>query len=125
MGTSSTDAPVRREHWRTYLSRSAVTFVFAVFGAWEVVQPGYWSAYVPGVLSGLPVLKLVQFHGLTLVLVGAALLMDEYVRPAAVLASLIMLEVTSGILLGSGFNSVLVRDVTILLLTLSVLVDVY
>lgn len=104
------------------LSRGAITFVFTVFGVWEVIQPMYWAAFVPAFVTALaPVTTLVTIHGiaLTLIGIGMAVLKRRAFRIAAVLATLVMLEIVVSLLAVGHFPDILVRDVAILLLAAS------
>ncbi len=109
---------------RHILMRLAVAVVFVAFGIWEIVQPSYWTAFVPSALSGLAsATLLVNLHGMLLLLVGLAILFGAYLRFASALAVLIMLEVTVGLWLESGFTDLIVRDLALLIIAVALYFD--
>jgi hypothetical protein len=109
---------------RHLLTRLAVGFVFASFGLWEVFDPQFWIGFVP---SWVPVAfvghSLVVFHGVVLLVVGVALLVGAWLRWSALLAVLLLVEICVGLFLSSGFSDLFVRDLGLLLFTLSIVFD--
>lgn len=107
MATSSS------ERIRRWLVGGGVAFVFVTFGVWEIARPLYWSAFVPGFLAAHAT-TLVLIHGAILTIAGLWVLTRWKLRWAAILATLMMLEVSAGLVMSSGFSDLLVRDLAIL-----------
>jgi hypothetical protein len=102
------------------VSRIAAAFIFGVFGVWEVVQPAYWIGFVPNFLStAINPIPLVIVHGIVLTLVGIAFVGNRYVKFAAIVATLLMLQIIIFLFAVAGFNEILVRDMSIMLFTAS------
>lgn len=109
---------------RHILSRLALAVILVGFGLWEIIQPAYWTAFVPSFLSGVaPAETLVFLHGIVLLVIGAAIFSGFYLRIASVLAALVMVEIIGVLLLESGFTDLIIRDVVVLLLALSLVFD--
>jgi len=99
------------------LPRLAIAVVFLGFGLWELFNPQYWTAYVPGLLTGHAwTLRLVQVHGLVLTTTATAVLLPRYTREGAIVATLLLGEICLDIVLANGFTSILLRDVGLLVL---------
>ena len=107
---------------RHYIAKYAIVFIFLVFGIWELIDPGYWSAFVPSFLSNNALL-LVRIHGTILSILAIWLAIGIYFRIAAVISSLIMLDIVVSLFISSGFSDLLVRDIVILLLAISLIFD--
>ncbi len=109
---------------RSLLGRIGVSFVFLSFGTWEIIQPDYWTAFIPSFLAhvGTPAL-LVRMHGIVLSLLGLGILLEFYVWFFAFIGTLVMLEIVIGLWLDSGFTDIFVRDAGILLFTASLIFE--
>jgi len=121
MATSSSDAAggwlpdVERADVPYLLPRLGIAVVFVGFGVWELLNPGYWTVYVPTLLAGHAwTLRLVQLHGVVLTTTGAAVLLPRYARRGAAVATLVLAEICLDILLANGVTSILLRDVGLL-----------
>lgn len=88
--------------------------VFVIFGVWELINPIYWQAYVPGFLKDLHPLLLVQLHGGLMTLTGLGVNIDVFRKESSIIASLLMLEIVVSLILESGFSDILVRDIGLL-----------
>lgn len=109
---------------RHLLHRFGLASVLLAFGVWEIVNPNYWTAFVPEFTSNFaPAATLVLFHGIALTVVGAAVFFGIYLQYAAALATLIMLEIIIGLLTSSGFSDILIRDIAIFFLALGLSFD--
>jgi len=109
---------------RHLLTRLAIGFVFASFGLWELFDPQYWIGFLPPwVPTFVGVQTLVLLHGAVLLAVGAAILLGAWLRWSAALAALMLVEICAGLLSSSGFSDLLVRDLGLLLFTLSIVFD--
>ncbi|MFB6145795.1 MAG: hypothetical protein ABEJ99_04815 [Candidatus Nanohaloarchaea archaeon] len=109
------------QEFSNILARLGIGTVFVLFGAWELINPVYWQAYAPGFLQGGYVLTLVKLHGVLLLVTGVGVNLERYRKEFAGLGVLIMLEILFSVFLEGGFNSILLRDLGLLMLALSVL----
>lgn len=108
---------------RTLVARIGVSFVFLVFGVWEIIQPGYWTGFVPRFLESLDLFLLVRFHGIILLIIGTGILSGFYIKKFAIAASLILLSIIFSLLVNFGFNDIVVRDIVILLFVSTLLFE--
>ena len=103
--------------------RLSLTFVFAWFGINEIIDPRYWSGYVPEMAREflpIPILPLVQGHGAALTFLAICFLFRFKLRYTGILAMLVLLSIIVGLLQTNGFDEIVVRDIGILGLALSV-----
>lgn len=118
---------MKNETIRHYLSLYAVSFIFIVFGIWEISNPLYWSGFVPSFISKIfsNINLLVQIHGIILAAVGMMFAFDFRTKVASAIGTLVMLDIVFSLVFESGFSSLVVRDFVILLLVASVFFDDY
>ncbi len=118
---------MKNEAVRHYLTVYAVTFIFLVFGVWEIVNPQYWSVFVPSFISGLfnSINFLVQIHGFVLVVLAISLIFGFKRKLTAILGTLIMADIVFSLFIGSGFSDLLIRDIVITLFVASLYFDNY
>lgn len=98
-------------------------FVLLWFGISEILDPKYWSGYVPGVIEKIYPLNLdmlVQIHGLVLFLLSLALFFRFYIRFSGFIVFLVLLSIIFGLIASAGFNEIVVRDIGILGLALAI-----
>lgn len=115
---------MKNDQIRHILSRLALATIFVGFGLWEIIQPAYWTAFVPSFLSGVaPAVTLVLLHGIVLLVVGVAVLLGFYLRISSILAVLVMVEIIGTLMFESGFTDLVIRDVVVLLLAMSLVFD--
>ena len=103
--------------------RLSLTFVFGWFGISEILDPKYWSGYIPEMaekLLPIPLLSLVQIHGIVLVLLAACLILRFYLKYVGALAVFVLLSIIGGLISMQGFNEIVVRDIGLLGLALSI-----
>ena len=103
--------------------RGFLGFVFLWFGISEILNPRYWSGYVPQMaieLLPIPILPFVQAHGAILVFLAVCFLFRFYLRYVGVLALLVLLSIIGGLISMNGFDEVVVRDIGLLGLALSI-----
>ena len=106
------------------LTRISIAVVFVGIGIWEVVQPSYWSFYIPNFLTFIAsAITLTMLHGVVLLILGIAILLGAYLRIAATLATLMMLLIIGNLLVSFGFNDIVIRDMAIFLVALSLVFD--
>jgi uncharacterized membrane protein YphA (DoxX/SURF4 family) len=100
--------------WAPTAGRILLGVVFAWFGYHELLLPGQWTQYVPVISesSSLAVI-LVLVHGWVLLVLAAALLAGIAPRAAAVIASVLMLEIVIS-LAATGLSDTALRDVGVL-----------
>ena len=102
--------------------RLFLAFVFGWFGISEILNPRYWSGYIPEMalqFLPVPILPLVQGHGTILTLLAICFLFRFQLRYVGILAILVLLLIIGGLLQTSGFDEIVVRDIGILGLTFS------
>jgi hypothetical protein len=95
----------------TWIARVSLAFCFLSFGVWELIDPSFWSGYVPSFVADLaPVNTLVLVHGASLCVVALGVLSGKWAKVWTTLAALMLLEVTLPILLDEGFSPTFIRD---------------
>lgn len=105
--------PTRRAGLRRLvlgLCRAALGAVFVYFGAAELVAPGPWVGYMPGLLPTHVDIWLVLLHGLALFVTGAALIVGSQLRLFLPLAAVLMASIAGDLLIGSGPSAIWFRD---------------
>lgn len=98
-------------------------FVLLWFGVQEVIEPRYWSGYVPPiVLQFFPfsVNVFVQIHGLVLCLLGLGLFFKILIRFTGFIIMGVLLSIISGLIMTQGFNEIVVRDIGLFGLALAI-----
>jgi len=101
---------------RKLITRIGISFIFVIFGVWEIVQPGYWSGFVPRFLKDFVDLSLaVQIHGATLLALGLGVLSGFQTKKFGIASTLVMASIVFSLILNFGFSDILIRDVVILL----------
>lgn len=103
--------------------RLFLAFVFAWFGVNEILNPRYWSGYVPQMaieMLPIPIYPLVQAHGAVLALLAVCFLFGFYIRYIGVIALLVLLSIIGGLISTNGIDEIVVRDIGIFGLALSI-----
>lgn len=103
--------------------RISLAFVFAWFGISEIFNPVYFSGYVPRFVASLPFFNsnlFIQTHGVVLTLLSLCLIFKFYLRLTGILMMFMLTQIIGGLLLVSGFNEIVVRDIGLLGLAISV-----
>ena len=109
-----------------FYSRVAVAFAFLSFGIWEIIAPNLWILYVPAYASAILDAKLLVFlHGIALVVIALGVLSGYYSKIFTALAALMMLKIVVELILADGWTETLIRDITILLFMVGLLVDAW
>lgn len=101
----------------------SLAFVFGWFGISEILNPVYFSGYIPPFVKILPFFNpniFIQVHGIVLTLLSLCLIFKFYLRFTGILMILMLLQITFGLLLISGFNEIVVRDIGLLGLAISI-----
>jgi uncharacterized protein YjeT (DUF2065 family) len=98
----------------------ALGFVFFVFGVWQILSPGYWSAYLPKSFSFLGPEKFFRINGIFNFIVGLALIFNFYPLIFSLLAILRLLGVISVI---GIFNDIAIRDLGLLFLSVGIFIN--
>lgn len=104
---------------RYYLVITGISSLFLVFGIWELMYPGYWVNYVPETF-GFDVNLLVRLHGILLTAVGICVFTGYFARAASIVGTLAIGHIVVILLFSSGFNDLVVRDISLMLFTLSI-----
>lgn len=103
--------------------RISLGFVFGWFGISEIINPAYFSGYIPQFIANLPYFNsnlFIQVHGIALALLSACLFLDFKLRIAGLISIIMLLQIIGGLLLVSGFNEIVVRDIGLLGLAISI-----
>lgn len=101
---------------RKTITKLGIAFIFITFGIWEIVDPAYWSGFVPKFFEGLIDLFLaVRIHGIVLLALGLGVLSGFKTRELGIASTLVMASIVFSLLINFGFSDILVRDVVILL----------
>lgn len=105
------------------IMRLSLVFVFAWFGISEVLDPRYWSGYVPQMvieILPIPILPLVQGHGAVLTFLAICFLFKFQLRYTGILAILVLLSIIGGLISMNGFDEIVVRDIGLVGLALAI-----
>ena len=117
---------MKHEAIRKYLTNYSLALIFIVFGIWELVNPVYWSGFVPALISNfLGNIMIVRVHGLVLAAIGVALAVGYKIKLASAIGTLVMLGIVISLYMGAGFTTILVRDFVIMCFTASIFFDNY
>jgi uncharacterized membrane protein YphA (DoxX/SURF4 family) len=110
---------------RHMLMRWSLGVVLAWFAVQQLYNPGDWAHFVPAFLAdaGLPETALIRLHGLLLLTSGLGLLAGTLVRPAAGLASFILVQIIFALAVEGGEVNLIARDVGLLGLALALVFD--
>jgi len=106
-----------------FVMRISLAFVFGWFGISEIIDPRYWSGYVPQMareLLPIPILPFVQGHGAILIFLAICFLFRFQLRYIGVFALLVLLSIIGGLISMNGFDEIVVRDIGLFGLALSI-----
>lgn len=109
--------------YHPFIMRGFLGFVLLWFGVNEILDPRYWSGYVPPLVRGfLPfeVNLFVQMHGVVLVLLALSLFFQFYIRYTGLIVLGVLFSIISGLIMIDGFNEIVVRDIGLFGLALSI-----
>jgi uncharacterized membrane protein YphA (DoxX/SURF4 family) len=105
--------------WGPTAGRILLGLVLAWFGYHELIQPGLWTGYVPGVhASSAAAVALVLAHGWVLLLLAVALVAGIAPRAAAGAAALLLAQIIIWLWASAGLSDLTLRDVGVLGLAL-------
>lgn len=108
--------------WSTTMARILLGMVLAWFGYHELILPGLWTGYVPFLSASSHFAQvLVLTHGIVLSILAVALIAGILPRSAAVVASLVMLEIIVSLVITAGLSDLVMRDIGVLGLALAVI----
>lgn len=101
---------------RRIITRLGISFIFITFGIWEVIDPAYWSGFVPKLVQNFIDLNLVvRFHGIILLILGLGVISGFQTKKFGIASTFIMASIVFSLILNFGFSDILVRDLVILL----------
>jgi len=103
--------------------RLSLAFVFLWFGISEIFNPVYFSGYVSVFVKIIPFFNpniFIQVHGAVLTLLSICLIFKFYLRVTGIINILMLAQIITGLLLISGFNEIVVRDIGLLGLAISI-----
>jgi uncharacterized membrane protein YphA (DoxX/SURF4 family) len=110
------------EAWAPTTARVLLGLVLAWFGYHELVAPGLWTGYVPVLSATAQASKLlVLAHGWVLLVLAVALVAGVAPRVAAMIASLLLVEIVISLSASGGLSDLVLRDVGVLGLSVSVI----
>ena len=103
------------------IARYGVSFVFLVFGLWQIINPQSWIGYLPGFVfgTGISPSTFLIFNGILDFVIGISLALGIFLRFFSVLGIIHLL----GIEISLGFTDVTIRDITIMIVLLSVFLN--
>ncbi len=110
------------EHYPLVM-RGFLGFVLVWFGVNEILNPRYWSGYVPQMaieILPIPILPFVQAHGAVLVFLAICFFFRFQLRYIGVVAMLVLLSIIGGLISMNGFDEIVVRDIGLFGLALSI-----
>lgn len=87
-----------------------LSFVVFYFGVNEIFSPEDWVSLVPS-FFGSGITYLIIFHGVFLILLGFALILNFYRRIVAFILSLMLLSIIIVLISKGGLNEIVVRDI--------------
>jgi uncharacterized membrane protein YphA (DoxX/SURF4 family) len=108
---------VRRfaDEWAPTAGRVLLGLVLAWFGYHELVSPGLWTGYVPGVNATSQVaVVLVLAHGWVLLVLAVAIVAGVALRLMAAVAALLVLQIVITVTVSGGLTDLTLRDVGVL-----------
>jgi hypothetical protein len=98
----------RPEHVLSY----SLGFVAAWFGLNEILSPQDWVTFAPAFLgNGIVVVGLVIVHGIILATCALLLILNVGRRTAAIILTLVFVEVVIELLTQTGLTAIAVRDI--------------
>lgn len=107
--------------WAMTVARIVLGLVCLWFGTNELIQPHFWTGYVPLIpTTGILAVFLVLLHGGVLFVFGIALVAGIVPRIVALLVALMLLEIVLSLSIGHGVNDIAVRDLGIFGLALAI-----
>ena len=98
-------------------------FVLLWFGVNEILDPRYWSGYVPLLVANfLPfnINLFVQMHGVVLALLALSLFFKFYIRYTGIITLGVLLSIIGGLITIDGFSEIVVRDIGLFGLALAI-----
>lgn len=97
--------------------RLGMSLVFLWFGVHQLLTPEDFMGYLPAsLLASEYASAFILVNGIFELLAGTLLLLGLFIRPVAFLLSLHLI----GIIVSLGYNDIAVRDVGLLLMTISI-----
>lgn len=109
-------------HKSRVLAKFGIFFIFITFGVWEIIDPSYWLGFAPSFITKLSYsLILIKIHGIALSIIGLGIFFSKRTKLFAFLSTAIMVQIVLSLWLASGFTDLLVRDIVILIFSLSLM----
>jgi len=113
-----------RQNVRHLITRLSFAVVFIGIGIWEIVQPSYWSFYVPSILAKFANANLITMvQGAALIVIGGGVLTGAYLKIFAALGVLMMIAILTDLIVSFGFTDLIIRDSGVLLIALALYFD--
>ncbi|MBM2818300.1 MAG: hypothetical protein HW401_890 [Parcubacteria group bacterium] len=109
-------------HKARIIARFGILFLFLTFGIWEIIDPSYWIGFAPAFIAkSSNAMLMVKIHGIALSIIGAGIFFSRHVKFFAFLAAFTMVQIVLSLWLASGFSDLIVRDIAILIFTVSLM----
>jgi uncharacterized membrane protein YphA (DoxX/SURF4 family) len=101
--------------WAPSVARVLLGLVLAWFGYHELVAPGLWTGYVPGVAAPSSFADLlVLAHGWILLMLAVMIIAGVALRLAAAVAAVLLLQIVITLSVTGGLTDLTLRDVGVL-----------
>lgn len=103
--------------------RGFLGFVLLWFGVNEILDPRYWSGYVPPLVGSFfpfEVNFFVQIHGVLLSLLALSLFFKFYIRYTGLITLGVLFSIIFGLIMIDGFTEIVVRDIGLFGLALAI-----
>ncbi len=80
--------------------RGAISFLFILFGAWEIYNPAYWTPFFPNIIniSNAAISIIISIHGIILLIIGIAIIVGYKLKAFAALGTIMMIIISLSLL---------------------------
>jgi hypothetical protein len=95
-------------------------FVFLIFGIWQIIQPNYWTSYLPLWTKNFNQEILMRINGFFDLFVGIGLTLGFY---PLIFSGLAILHLIGVIFTLGIFNDVAIRDISLLILAVGIFLE--
>ena len=105
--------------------RFAISFLFILFGAWEIYAPAYWAPFFPNLIniSNATISVIISIHGILLLIIGLAIITGYKLKAFALFGTIMMVIISLSLFYLSGITDLFIRDVAITIATAALMLD--
>ncbi len=105
--------------------RFAISFLFILFGAWEIYTPAYWAPFFPNLIniSNVDISIIILIHGILLLIIGFAIIVGYKLKAFAAFGTIMMIIISLSLFYLSGLTDIFIRDVAITIATAALMLD--